>query len=367
MKKILLFLLLAGGFAAWLWFRSSGTAGAEGEVAPAARVEVVGLETRRISRTLDAFGVVAAAPSGEQVITAAFDCLVRRVATVSGARVAAGEVLLEIAPSPDAQLQFDAARSAHDLARKALAATQERYDLKLANSQDLLSAQQAELDARQKIASFVARGLGGDGRIVAPAGGVVGKLELVPGTLVPAGSALASLTAEAGLEARLGLEASDATQVATGQAVILHSANRPAAGPVASVVRVAGGALDPVTGAAEVRVPVPAGAGLLSGEHVRAAIELQQKEALVAPRSAVLPEGGQLVLYTVKNDRAVRHTVATGIMAGDLVEVIGPDLHDGDSVVTLGNYELTDGMAVQLNPPAAPAPLKPPAGKEARP
>jgi len=29
------------------------------------------------------------------------------------------------------------------------------------------------------------------------------------------------------------------------------------------------------------------------------------------------------------------------------VEVSGDDLHEGDRVVTLGNYELTNGMAVQ--------------------
>jgi hypothetical protein len=36
-----------------------------------------------------------------------------------------------------------------------------------------------------------------------------------------------------------------------------------------------------------------------------------------------------------------------GIASGDRVEVTGADLHAGDLVVTLGNYELTDGMAVQ--------------------
>ena len=367
MKKIILPLLAVGALAAWLWFRSSAAAGPGADIAPTALVEVVTLNTRVISQTLDAFGVVAAAPSGEQVVTATYDCLVRKVATVTGARVAAGEVLLEITPSPDAQLQFDAARSAHELARKALAAAQERYDLKLANSQELLVAQQAELDARQKITSLETRGLGSDGRIIAPAAGVVGKLELSAGSLVAAGNVLATITRDAGLEARLGLEAADAVQVAVGQPVTLTSVSRPAAGPVMSIVRVAGGALDPVTGAAEVRVPVPAGASLLLGEHTKAAIELGRKAALVTPRSAVLPENGRLVLYTVKDDKAVRHEVTTGIIAGDLVEVSGPDLHEGDSVVTLGNYELADGMAVQSKLTVGPERPRPPIDPETKP
>lgn len=348
MKKVLIFLLIAGVLAAaWFWFKQPSADTAAETKQPAAQVETTLLKTQTIAQTLDAFGVVTAAPSGDQVIVAAFDCLVGKVVVVPGTRVAAGDELLEITPTPDAKLQFDAARSMLVLATKTLVATQERYDLKLANSTELLSAQQAEQDARLKVASFESRGLGTDGKIVAPAAGVVSKLELSSGTLVSAGTILVTVTTEAQLEVRLGVEATDVPQIIVGQSVSLVSANRSDAKPIISKIRVVGGALDVITGAAELRVPVPAGALLMLGEHVRAAIELRKKEALVVPRSAVLPDDGKLVLYTVKNNRAVRHEVATGITTSDLVEVNGSDLHEGDSIVTLGNYELADGMAIQ--------------------
>jgi RND family efflux transporter MFP subunit len=348
MRKALMFLLVLGVLAAAVFiFRKSATEANDEAKQPVARIETLVLKRQAIAQTLGAFGIVAAAPSSDQTIVAAFDCLVRRIIAVPGARVAAGDVLLEIAPTPDAKLQYDAARGALALASKLLAATQERYDLKLANNQELLAAQQAELDARQKTASLENRGLSADGRIVAPASGVVSKLDISAGALVPAGTALVIVTTEARLEARLGIEAAEVAQVTSGQTVTLVSANRPDAQPITSQVRVAGSSLDSVTGAAEIRVPVPAGAPLLLGEHVRAAIELRKKDALVVPHNAVLSEEGKAVLYTVKNDRAVRHEVITGISAGDLVEVNGGDLLEGDTVVTLGNYELTNGMAVQ--------------------
>jgi membrane fusion protein (multidrug efflux system) len=65
------------------------------------------------------------------------------------------------------------------------------------------------------------------------------------------------------------------------------------------------------------------------------------------PRSAVLPADNKFVLFTVKNGKAVRHEVKVGLTSGDLVEVIADDLTVGDAVVTLGNYELDDGMAIQ--------------------
>jgi multidrug efflux pump subunit AcrA (membrane-fusion protein) len=83
------------------------------------------------------------------------------------------------------------------------------------------------------------------------------------------------------------------------------------------------------------------------GEHVKGLIQLAEKVALVVPRTAVLPDDEEFVLYTVKDGKAVKHVVTLGISSGDLVEVEGQDLHDGDAVVTLGNYELTDGMAIQ--------------------
>jgi membrane fusion protein (multidrug efflux system) len=129
--------------------------------------------------------------------------------------------------------------------------------------------------------------------------------------------------------------------------VRLISANRADAEPVVSAVRGTGGMIDAVTGAAEVRVPVPAGSALLLGEHVKASIELAKKETLVAPRQAVLPDDDKTILYTVKAGKAVRHEVTVGITAGDLVEVSGPGLQPGDAAVTLGNYEAKPAETAQ--------------------
>jgi len=75
---------------------------------------------------------------------------------------------------------------------------------------------------------------------------------------------------------------------------------------------------------------------------------LKKKDhALVVPRSAVLPDDDKQVLFTVKDGKAVRHEIKTGLVTDELVEVIGDNLHAGDSVVTLGNYELEDGMEIQ--------------------
>ena len=350
MKKLLIALLVLGaGAGGFYFFKHGGAAAAdEAKEQTAAKVETAALKQQTIAQTIEVFGVVATAPSAERAIAAPYDCFVRKLNVSAGTTVAAGDVLMEVEPTADAKLALDSARSVLTLATKALAAAQERYDLKLATSQDLQTAQQVADDAKLKADSLTARGVGGDGTIVTLAGGVVSKLEVPAGALVAAGASLIVVSTGTQLEVRLGVEANDAADVAAGQSVELQSANRMEGEKFTSTVRVVGGALDPLTGAAEVRVPVPPEAALMLGEHVRAAIELKKSDnALVTPRSAVLPDDDKQILFTVKDGKAVKHEVKTGITTDELVEVTGEGLHAGDLVVTLGNYELEDGMAIQ--------------------
>ena len=349
MKKFLILLIVAAVVvASWLYFRKSNASAAPDEtVRPTARVQTVTLKKRSIVRGLDVLGVVVAAPSGEQALSATFDSIVRKVDVAPGAQVAAGDVLLEIAPTPETQLSLESARSVLDATKKSLVAARERYDLKLGTSDDLRAAEQTEREAQQKVDSLEKRGLGGNGEIIAPVAGVVSRVEVSAGSAVTAGTLLVTLTAETGLEARLGVEAGDSDQVRPGQTVTLHSAHRSSLPLATATVRLVGRSLDATSGSVEVRVPLPTVSGLMLGERVSAVIELLKKEALVVPRSAVLPDGDKRVLFTVKDGHAVRHEVTVGIVANDLMEVSGSNLHEGDSVVVLGNYELENGMATE--------------------
>jgi membrane fusion protein (multidrug efflux system) len=350
MKKILIFLLLVG-IVVGGWFllkRLRRAEEVEPKTAQVALVETAPLEQKSIHQTVDAFGVVASAPSGERVLTAHYECVVKKILVGVGTPVEANDVLLEVEPSPEARLAFESARSALALANQALIAAQERYDLRIANNQDLLTAKQAADDARLKAASLEARGLNEDGKITAKEAGVVSKLDAAVGAWVPSGTALVTVSTGGERECRLAVEAADLADIAAGQKVMITSSNRSALEKIPASVRLVGAELDPTNGAAEIRVPVPNGAALYLGEHVRAAIEVKSKDgALVVPRSAVLPMDDKQVLFTVVAGKAVRHEVIVGLETDDELEVSGEGLHPNDVVVTRGNYELENGMAVQ--------------------
>lgn len=334
----------------WLLHRSTGEEA--GEAKPTARVMLVPLQSGPIAKTLEAYGVIEPAPGTDQVSAAPYDCLVSAVYVEAGAPVAAGDALLQIAPSPDSQLMFEAARSALLVADKALSATQERFDLKLATSQDLTVARQAKVDAQARVSSLEARGLGGTGVIRAIHAGIVSRMEVTRGSLVLLGAPLVSVAAAQGLEARLELEGGQRGLLARDQLVTLNSVDTPDPKPFVTRLRTVSAALNATAGTLEVRAAVPAAAPVLLGEHVRGLIEVSRHPAaLIVPRSAVLPDEGAEVLYTVKDGKAVRHEVRLGLAHAGQVEVEAEGLKAGDAVVVTGNYELSDGMAVQADTP----------------
>jgi len=125
--------------------------------------------------------------------------------------------------------------------------------------------------------------------------------------------------------------------------------NDPTAAKVQGTVRLVTRRIDPTTRLVDVYVALPEATKLLLDGYVRGEIQRTEKDALVVPRSAVLPnESREFEVFTVANNRAVKHTVKIGAENSNELQVLADDLHPGDPVVTVGNYELEDGMAVEI-------------------
>jgi membrane fusion protein, multidrug efflux system len=343
--------LLAVG---WFWFagqhfRAGSQPKAEdSDAGPIAKVRVVPLNQKTIVQTIPAYGTVIASPEGAQTIVAPFECRIRRVRATSGERIETGDILIEVAPSPETYLLLETARSAFQLSQKELENTQERFDLKLVTNQELLQAQQAFQEAQLRLSSLKGRGLGRDGKIKAPFSGIISKVAVQEGSLVTTGGLLLEISADNKLEARLGIEPEDMPLVKVGQPVSLEPVSRRGITPLSAQIRLISRSVDQTTGLVDVFVPLPATGGILLGDYLKVQIEVASKKALVVPRKALLPAGDHQVIFTINDGHAVKHVVQTGLESGDAIEVICADLHPGDDVVVQGNYELADGMAIQV-------------------
>jgi membrane fusion protein (multidrug efflux system) len=112
-------------------------------------------------------------------------------------------------------------------------------------------------------------------------------------------------------------------------------------------IRIISRSINPVTRLVNIFISLKSPDGFFLGGYVRGKIVIASKKTMVVPRDAVLPEDDHYVLFIVKNGRALKRVVKPGLENRTEIEIQGKGLAPGDLVVSLGNYELKDGMAIQ--------------------
>ena len=336
------------GALAWIAQRF-GIGNEEKKAAPVPEVQVAKVERKTINEKVIVYGSVVAQPGKTHSVGVAFETRVRHILVAPGQFVHENDPLTEIELSPGAQVQFQQAKNAAEAARKELKQTQDRFNLKLATNQDLSAAEKTARDAEAQLTALQRAGAGGDNRIHSDLSGVIAKVDAQDGQIVPAGGPLVEIVAENEIEVKLGVEPEDLSAAQEGAPITIVPLNDPTANNVEGTIRFVTQRIDPTTRLVDVYVSLPAGTKLLLDQYVRGEIQRTEKDALVVPRPAVLPnESREFEVFTVANNRAVKHTVKIGAENPKEMQVMADDLHEGDPVVTVGNYELEDGMAVEI-------------------
>ncbi|HKW94835.1 MAG TPA: efflux RND transporter periplasmic adaptor subunit [Methylomirabilota bacterium] len=315
---------------------------------PSALVQVAPVERLTATSRLTAYGTVEFSPADSQVVTLEGERVVTRVLVAAGQTVATGDDLLTVRATPSDQMELDRARIDVDFAKKDLERLRDLRVRQLATNAQVQAAEAVLAKAEAVLAGATKR-LGGptDLTVRADRAGVVESVTVREGDIVAPHSPLLRLARSDRLQVRLGVEPPDIQRLRPGQAVTLTPLHG-SADPVTSQVTRVAGQVDPKTRLAEVVVTVPTAPGLVPGAVVRGTIVLAERpHALAVPRSAVLYEGARAYVFVVEQGRAVRRWVRVGEDDGRSVE-IRQGLGAGDTVVSLGNYELRDGMAVRL-------------------
>ncbi|HEX4053375.1 MAG TPA: efflux RND transporter periplasmic adaptor subunit [Tepidisphaeraceae bacterium] len=346
---LVVLLMAAAGFAGYFIGHRGVTASAP-EVSddssddPIPAVRTVPIQQTRIEQKMIAYGVVTAQPADMTILSLPFESQVKKVLVVPGQRLAAETPVIEIEPSTDTQLQMLQAKAAVLAAAADIRQTRQRYSAHLATNQDLLQSEQNQQMARLKLDSLEKQGAGGAEQL--KASGLVAKVDVQDGQIVPAGSPLLEVAAPDKLEVRLGIEPSDVSELHVGDAVLIRPINSDAS-PMHGKVMMIAQRIDPETRLSDVSVSLPADAAVPLDTSVSGELTVASADALVVPRSAVLPGDDGYSLFTVDHDKAAEHKVILGVRNDDAVQVVGDGLAAGQAVVILGNLELEDGMTVK--------------------
>ena len=355
MKRSQLGIIVAAGVAvviAGVWYYRSHTAAAPdaaegaGADAPSALVATAMVKQETLPLSVNVFGEVATGkveavsfPQAGQLV---------QLAVVAGQPLRRGDLIATLTSDPNAQTAYAQALTARDFAQRELQRNRDLLGLQLATQAQVDTAAKQLQDAQTALAAQAQ--LGGAqalARLVAPFDAVVTTTPVAQGDRVQAGATIVQLGHTDVLRAQLALEPAQSTLVKAGMPVTLSAVQDSTRTVTASITEVQN-LVDPKTQMVTAVVALPAGkqAHLLSGMRVQGAIQLGQRAAWSVPRQAVLTDDKGAYLFQVQGGKAARVDVSKLVETGQTFGVDGK-LDAKLPVVTLGNYELQDGMAVR--------------------
>ena len=258
-------------------------------------------------------------------------------------------LLREIGPKSVSQEAVEAARFARDEARLSHARAK-LVSRRAASDQEL-----ARIAVERTQVSLDAALLDLERAVVrAPIAGAVTFLQIRPGEQVAAATTVASIVDRSDLECTVRVPQRRLASLAVGQPVEIEAETHSGEtfrGVVEAIVPV----VDPDGGTIEARVRVIDESGRLRpGAFLSARIILSERvDALLVPKRARLFEGNDSYLFVVREDRAVRLPVRTGLFTTDAIEIVPsagplPDLTEGEPVITRGQSRLRGGEKVAI-------------------
>lgn len=299
--------------------------------------------------TVSGYGVVTPEPGGMQAISLPRPGQIVRLLVNAGQVVRRGTALLEFSTGAAAAVGYQQARHAVAFAQGEVTRVEQLVGQQLATQSQLAAARKALADAEAALHGQENIGAGKAlEQVVAPFDGVVTSVQVAQGDRLAAGATVVQLARAGRQRVLLGVEPSDVTRVHTGMSVRVNpvfSARHLLSGRVAQVF----GMINPQTQLVDVLVEIP-GDGLMPGTRVRADIEISRQQVWTVPRSAVLRDARGAYLFQIVQGKARRIAVQTGLEREGLVAVQGA-FDPKQPVVSMGNYELQDGMAVRRSGP----------------
>jgi membrane fusion protein (multidrug efflux system) len=192
-----------------------------------------------------------------------------------------------------------------------------------------------------------ARESAGDYSVAAPWDGVVSKVLVKDGDFVAPRAPLVEMYDPDSLVIRLAVPEAQSTMVLKGMPVKVQLDAYPGKtfeGKVSLVYPDLDTRMR--TRTAEVKLDYPV--ALIPGMFARLQVVMETvAEAVAVPGDAVLvlPNGSK-VAYVLKDGKAQRRVVKTGLEAGGQVQIVS-GVQPGETVVTAGNEKLKDGMEVK--------------------
>ena len=232
-----------------------------------------------------------------------------------------------------------------------LAAAREQLKmLEAGSTKTALAVQQAVLDEAESRLAMEKAKLA-ECVIAAPFTGTVVKVHARPGDMASAKARLIEVADLSSVVARFAVPEAFAAQTRTGMALEARLDAYPDKAFNGRVIRVYPD-IDRRMRTRTVEAKVAGIPEVLPGMFARLTLKLKQADdAVVVPLAALMTTpAGEKTVFVMKDGKALRRKVKTGIEAADLIQVL-EGVNPGDHLIVSGNKALKDGMNVRVVEP----------------
>ena len=310
--------------------------------ASAVPVVVAPVEQRDLSDKVEALGTLRA--NETVILSANVTDTVSAIRFEDGQRVAAGDVLVEMANAEETAALKEAQANVSEAARqvqrlKPLVAQGAASKSALDTQNRNLTAARAQLDAVKSRLS--------DRLITAPFEGIVGMRNISVGALLQPGATITTLDDDSVMKLDFSVPSIFLSTLKPGLEIEAKTRAYPDMvfeGTVGSI----GSQVDPVSRAITVRALIPNEDKILKpGLLMTVTLKKNTRRAIVVPEIALVAEGPSHFVYLAEDGKAVKRRVAIGTREPGLVEII-EGLAEGDKIVTEGVMKLNDGAAIDI-------------------
>jgi membrane fusion protein (multidrug efflux system) len=304
---------------------------------------VVAVPARRepISVGIEALGTANANESVD--VTSKTSNIVTAIRFADGQQVKAGDVLVEL----------DRAQATAELAAATADYTESRNSFnrsrELLATEALSKAQHEQLEATMKANEArvdAAKAKVADTYIRAPFSGRVGLRRVSLGKLINPGTVITTLDDTSSMKVDFSVPDIYVGSLRDGLQLVARSSSYPGRDFNGRVLSV-DSRIDPVTRAVTVRALLPnRDAALKPGMFLTVELAREQRQALLVPEEALVPEQARQFVYVVANGRVSKREVQIGRREPGRVEV-AQGLREGERVVTEGTLKLREGTPVR--------------------
>ena len=291
-------------------------------------------------------------PPASARIAAPVPGLVTEVLCVEGRKVAPGDLLFRL-DTRIADVAVDKARQAIRFAEVVFEREKTMGPGEATSESSYQAAEQALVDARNQLRNAeTARDLLS---VRAPLAGTVIRVSAGPGDTVDPTRVLAEVVDLDRLVVSARVRSLDAARVRVGLDAEIgidgEAAGSTVRGTISYPSRVVfvGADIDRADDTVTVRTSISPHAGLRPGQFVRLGIVVEERrDRLTVPEASVVEREGVQEVAVVDGDRAVLRPVKVGMRDGDRVEIEGPDIVEGTTVVVEGAYGLPEDSRIRV-------------------